>query len=353
MSDVYKKLAAHLDNLPAGFPATDSGVELRILKRLFTLEEAEVATGLSMMPEPVESIAKRFDMEESRLGPILESMSKKGLIGRYGKGARKGYMAAQFVIGIWEYHVKDLDEGLIKDFNEYIPYLMKDAVKTKTQQLRVIPISRSVSAEMNIMAYEQAENIIKSQSKIIVAPCICRTEHHMMGKGCDKPVETCMVFGTGAHYYEENGLGRPISKDEAIEILNKGIEAGLVLQPGNSQKPLNICMCCGCCCQILKNIKKMQNPARVVCTSYYAEVNKEECVACGTCENRCPMNAINVDDVASVNTQRCIGCGVCVAGCEVGAIGLKEKEEGDKWVPPANIIETYANIARERGKRNF
>jgi ferredoxin len=350
MGNEYRNLASHLDNLPAGFPATDSGVELRILRRLFTQQEAEVAVGLSMMPEAVDKIAKRLDMDESVLAPILESMSKKGLIGRYGKGDQKGYMAAQFIVGIWEYHVKSLDEGLIKDFNEYAPYFLKEAAKNKTQQLRVIPVSKSISAEMNIMPYEQVEEIIKSQSKIIVAPCICRTEHAMVGKGCDKPVENCLVFGTGAYYYEENGLGRPISQDEALKILDEGLEAGLVLQPGNSKKPLNICMCCGCCCQILKNIKTMDKPARIVCTSYYAAVNEEECVACGTCEERCPMDAITVDDVACVNTERCIGCGVCVAGCEVGAIGLREKEETDKWIPPANVVETYMNIARERGK---
>ena len=40
-------------------------------------------------------------------------------------------MAAQFVIGIWEYHVNDLDEGLIRDFNEYIPYLTDHMTKPK------------------------------------------------------------------------------------------------------------------------------------------------------------------------------------------------------------------------------
>ncbi len=349
MDDVYGKLAKHLDSLPAGFPATDSGVELRILKRLFTEQEAGIATGLSMMPEPVEMIAKRLDMPESDLTLILESMSKKGLIGRYGKGDRKGYTASQFVVGIWEFHVKDLDEGLIKDFNEYVPYFFKEAVKVKTQQLRVIPVSKSVSAEINIMPYEQAEEIIKSQSKIVVAPCICRTERAMVGEACGKPIENCLVFGTGAYYYEENGLGRNISQDEAIEILNTGIEAGLVLQPGNSKKPFNICMCCSCCCQILRNVKTMDKPARVVCSGYYAEVNEEECVACGNCEDRCPMEAVSVDDVAQVNTERCIGCGVCVIGCDTGAIVLREKEESDRWIPPANIVETYMNIAKERG----
>ncbi len=351
MSEVYENLAKHLDNLPAGFPATDSGVELRILKRLFSIQEAEVAQGLSMMPEPSSAIAERLGMDESDLAQMLESMSKKGLIFSLHKGGRNLYMAAQFVVGIWEYHVNDLDEELIKDFNEYSPHLMKKVwLKQKTKQLRVIPVSRSISAEMNIMPYEQDEKIIQNQSKIVVAPCIYRKEQTMVGKGCDKLLDACLVFGSGAYYYEKNGLGRSISQDEALEILNKGFEAGLVLQPGNSKKPANICMCCGCCCQILKNLNTLDNPAKAVCSNYYAAVNDEGCTACGTCADLCQMDAVTIEDTAHINGQRCIGCGVCVASCDSEAIGMMVKDESDRWVPPANTFKTYLNIASERGK---
>jgi len=350
MSDVYKRLAVHLDNLPGGFPATDSGVEIRILKRLFTPEEAEVALGLTLMIEAPSAIAERLKMNEESLASMLETMSKKGLIIRSSKGDQTQYMAAQFVVGIWEYHVNDLDEGLIKDFNEYVPYLMGTMTKNKTQQLRVIPVSSSITAEMNVMAYEEAENIIQSQSKIVVAPCICRKEHSIMGDGCDGPIESCLIFGGAAYFYEGNNIGRTITQEEALEILNKGVEAGLVLQPGNAQKTANICLCCGCCCQILKNLKPLDKPAQIVNSNYYAVVDEDNCTACETCIDRCQMDAITVEDVAEVDLDRCIGCGLCVPTCEFEAIRLVEKEENDKWVPPKNIVETFINIAQERGK---
>jgi ferredoxin len=254
------------------------------------------------------------------------------------------------MIGIWEYHVKSLDEELIKDFNEYVPHLIKANLQNKTKQLRVIPVSKEITADARIMAYEDAENIIRSQSKIVVAPCICRTEHAMVGKGCDKPRENCLVFAGGAYYYEETKLGRSISQDEALAILKQGVEAGLVLQPGNSQKPMNICMCCDCCCQMLKNIKNQPNPSEAVNSSYFAVVDEEECTACGVCEERCPMDAITIDDVAVVALERCIGCGVCAGSCDFEAIALALKAEDDRWIPPASTIETYINIAQERGK---
>jgi len=260
-------------------------------------------------------------------------------------------MAAQFVIGIWEYHVNDLDEELIKDFNEYVPYLMKKVWKNqKTKQLRVIPVSKSISAEMSVLPYEAAEKIINKQSKILVAPCICRKEHKMVGKGCDRLFEAYLVFGSGAYYYKENGLDRFISREEALELLNKGQDAGLVLQPGNSQKPSNICMCCGCCCPILKNLKILDNPAAAVCANYVALINEDECTACEICVDRCQMEAITVDAIAHINTQKCIGSGLCVVTCEFGAIRLMEKETKDRWIPPKNTFQTYIDIARERAK---
>jgi ferredoxin/predicted transcriptional regulator len=341
MDDVYEKLAKHLDNLPAGYPPTESGVELRMLKRWFTPEEAEMAMSLSMMPETSSAISKRLNMDESSVAQILESMSKKGLIMRSTKGGQKLYSAAMFAIGIWEFQINKLDVGLVRDFNEYVPhFLEKTWKKQKTQQLRVIPVSKSVSAG----------TIIKKQSKIVVADCICRKNHRMLGEGCDMPLETCMFFGSGAYYYEENGLGRSISQEEALEILNIGLEAGFVLQPGNAQKTWVLCMCCGCCCDILKNIKKWDKPAKYVNTSYYATVNEEDCTACEICIDRCQMDAISVDDIAHIDTDRCIGCGLCVVKCEPDAISLVEKNEAERWIPPANIVETYTRIAQERGK---
>jgi H+/Na+-translocating ferredoxin:NAD+ oxidoreductase subunit B len=349
MADAYKKLAIHLDSLPGGFPATRTGVEIRILQRLFSDDEALIATALRMMPESSDVIAERLGMPATQLEPLLDRMSRKGLIFRISR-AHPQYMAAQFVIGIWEYHVNDLDPGLIKDFNEYVPYLTQRWSQQKTNQLRVIPVSKSLSPDTPIMPYEVAEEIINSHSKIAVAPCICRKEHQLAGSGCDNPLEVCLSFGSGAYYYEQNGLGRAISQKEALAILQQGIAAGLVLQPGNSRKAMNICMCCGCCCQILKNIKLLPEPAKAVNSSYYAAVDQEACIGCGMCAERCHMAAVTVDDgVARVDLKRCIGCGVCAPTCDAEAVKLLAKPNQEQWVPPASVFDTYFKIASERG----
>ncbi len=260
-------------------------------------------------------------------------------------------MQLHFVVGIWEYQVNDLTEELIKDFNEYVPYLIKAQQKHKTQQLRVIPVSKSVSTELNVMDYEEAENLIKMQSKIIVAPCICRKEHTMMDQGCDKPLETCLIFGGGAYIYLSRNIGREITQEEAIEILHDGMDKGLVVQPSNAKKPVNMCLCCGCCCQILKNIKDTDAPAKIVNSSYFAKVDADECTGCEACTDICPMEAVQMDDdqIAQVTADRCIGCGLCVTACEFDAMALSPKEDTERWEPPKHLVETYMNIAKEKG----
>ncbi|MFH1154634.1 MAG: 4Fe-4S binding protein [Pseudomonadota bacterium] len=349
MEDIYKKLARHLDNTPGGFPETESGVEIRILKQLFNPDEAELAAQLFMLPETVDSIAARTGKSSSELESILKEMTQKGLIVHSGKGGIDYYMGAQFVVGIWEYQVNRLTDTLIRDFNEYVPHLMADQDRQKTKQLRVVPVSQAITADMKVMDYEAAENIIRAQSKILVAPCICRREHTMVGKGCGKLEEACLVFGSGAYYYEERGIGRTISQDEAVAILYKGVEQGLVLQPGNSKKPLNICMCCGCCCQILSNIKKSDAPALAVNSSYHAQVDEDTCTACEACSDICPMDAITMDQTARVALNRCIGCGLCVTACSFDSMSLVPKEDAQRWEPPVNTVETYMTIAREKG----
>jgi electron transport complex protein RnfB len=351
MEDVFKKLAVHLDNTPSGYPETESGVELRILKQLFTEEEAKLTLNLILMPETPEVVAQRAGKTSEEIEPMLIEMGRKGLIIHNSRDGVNTFMLLHFVVGIWEYQVNRLTKELIKDFNEYVPHLIKNQYKNKTQQLRVVPVAKSVNTQMHIMAYEQVEEIINSQSKILVAPCICRKEHEMMDKGCDKIKETCLIFGSGAYIYEGRGIGRTISKQEALDIVKEGVAQGLVPQPSNAKKPINICLCCSCCCQILKNIKNFEAPAKIVSSNFQAMVVADECTGCEACEEICPMDAIemNEDSIANVNTDRCIGCGLCVTVCDFDAMALKNKENIERIEPPANIVETYMNIAKEKG----
>lgn len=347
--DIYQHLAQHLDDLPAGYPATESGVELHILRRLFTPEEAALAIHLTLLPEEARVVARRAGLPVAEVAQRLAGMEQKGLI--YAHHSRSGaapqYQAAPFVVGIWEFQVGRLTPELVRDFEEYAPHLLH--VWEKTPQLRTIPVGESIDAQMEIMPYEQAEAIIRAQENIVVAPCICRQERQLVGEGCGKPLETCLSFGSGAAYYQRNGLGRPIDQKEALAILRQANEAGLVLQPGNSQRAGFICCCCGDCCGVLRNLKQHPQPASVLASAFFAKVDAELCISCGVCETRCQMEALDFDDfVPAVNRDRCIGCGLCVTTCPSEAIVLERKEAPPAI--PANTAMTHIQLGKARGK---
>lgn len=235
--DIYERLAEHLDNLPGGFPRTKSGVELRILRRLFTPDNAKLAVHLTLIPEEPRVIARRAKIPVEEASRQLEEMVKNGLVyGVYPKGKSPLYMAEQFIVGFWEGQVNRLSRELIQDFEEYLPFYTEQNIGTGVPQLRTIPVGKSISAKTEVMSYERAEELVSTYKSFAVANCICRQEMRLMGKGCDKPEESCLSFGTAAKIMVRTGRGRAISLEETLEILRRAEEVGLILQPSNAQK---------------------------------------------------------------------------------------------------------------------
>ena len=349
--DVYEQLREHLDNQPVGFPKTKSGVEIRILRSLFTEEEAQMAINLTPLPETLEQIAQKVNKNPKDIKPLLEQLANKGLIFRARKGGITTYNAEKFVIGIYEHQVKNMTKELAENFEQYMDEALREELVATADppQLRVIPVHASLSPTMSVLPYEDAREIIKKQSKIAVAPCICRIEKKVLGEGCDRPNEACLIFSTGAYYYIENGYGREITTEEALEILDQAHEAGLVCSPSNDQKGFVICNCCGCCCGFLTLLKKLPKPSSLIASNYYAEVDADSCTGCETCVARCQMDAISIEnDIAQINLDSCIGCGLCVTTCPSEALSMKRKDESETKVPPTNAFELYREIGQKR-----
>lgn len=352
MNDVYKKLAAHLDRLPGGYPSTESGVELRILRRLFTPEEAEMALNLALLPEEAKVIAHRAKLSVEKTKNRLEDMYQKGLILKIRRERRPDmYMALQFAIGIWEYHVNDLNPELARDVGEYIPILLNPDIWKKAPQLRTVPVNQSIDHTLEILPYENAEELLKAQHKFLVAPCICRKEKRLLDEGCEKPEETCLVMGRGADLYHDRGIGRFIDREEALRILKEADEAGLVLQPSNSKDIVNICCCCGCCCGVLRTIKQHPRPASIASSPFTCSVDPETCIGCGVCVLRCQMDAVRLEeDKAVIDLDRCIGCGLCVSTCLTGSLTLVRKPESEQHNIPKTFRDTMVQLLKARGK---
>jgi len=352
MEDVYERLRKRLDNLAAGYPATENGVEIRILKRLYTEEEAEFVLNLSPIPESPEDVAKRLDRDREETAALMERMAKKGLIFRIRKDNVVRYAVVPYVVGIFEFQVNRMDREIAKEMNEYFETTFGASLQAyKTPMMRTIPINREIAVKWPIAPYEDVMKIVENQKAMAIVPCVCRTWMNLADEGCDKPMETCFMFGSHADFYVENGMGRYIDKEEAREIIKRNEEIGLVMQPFNSQKIGGMCSCCGDCCGMLRSLKKQPNPAASVQSNYFAEVDSDACAGCETCLERCQMEAIDmVEDKAVIDLNRCIGCGLCVTTCSTGALQLARKPEEQLYEPPATGAKTFMAIMKERGK---
>ena len=350
---VYRDLQRHLDNQAVGFPATKSGAEIRILKRIFDPEEAKLAMRLSYQPHSLQEIfdtIKPGDRPLADVEKMLDRMVEKGGIGRSQKENTRYYYNIPFVVGMYEWQLGKLTPEFLADIDQY--FTSRDfglaLLSTKLPQMRTIPVEQSIHVDHHVTTYDNLREIISgSDGPIGINECICRQRAGIKGKPCRQTsrLETCMVFGEWAEEAIKAGISRRISPAEALEIARQNEAEGLVLQPSNDQKVEFLCACCGCCCGMLSLQKMLPKPVDFWATNFYATVNTESCSGCGTCVERCLVNAAVLDEkagVSRINLDRCIGCGNCVPTCPSGALGLTKKEK--QTVPPEDSESLYRTI---------
>ncbi|MFX1389260.1 MAG: 4Fe-4S binding protein [Promethearchaeota archaeon] len=361
-SNIYRKLQQHLDKMPIGFPRAESGSDIRVLKHLFTPEEAKIATflrfGWNRDLEPLKTIYERIKNTGISLVELekkLDKMAEKGSIIVKKKGGQKYYANAMLIIGMYEFQVNRITKEFSKDFNEYLVEIWgAEANKTDYHQLRTIPVEKSLRPELKVAPYDNVKMIVEeSEGPFAKINCICREEREMLGKPCKMTnhKENCLGFGDMIQMYIDQGWGTQISKEEFLSILQKNQEEGLIIRPSNSQNVEFICSCCSCCDRGIAGLLRVPDPANYVVSNFYSVVDSELCTGCASCVDRCQLNAITlIDDISSIDLKRCIGCGNCVTVCPSEAISLHKKEK--QYIPPETMDDLYDLILNEKTKSN-
>ena len=292
-NDVYRKVATVLNTLPNGFPPTESGVEIKLLKKIFEPEEAELFCNLKLTYETVEQIAERSGIPLEGLENKLKTMWKKGQIESRQSGEARAFRMMPWVIGIYEFQLNRMDKEFAELVEQYSPFLGPQLVMTKPQMMQVLPVERDIPMSYETLPYERVSTIIENGKSFAVNECICRKKSRILGKGCDRPLEMCMAIGNEPGVFDNHPWGgRVVSKEEAYELLQKAEEAALVHMTGNVVRgQWFICNCCGCCDPFLQVTR--QGLQGVVNSHFYAEIDPDQCDACGICaEERCQVGAI-------------------------------------------------------------
>lgn len=332
--ETFVKLREYINNNSFGFPGTSSGVELKILKKLFTPEDAKIILKLkpSRETETADQIAERTGLDRNIVEKELESLSKKGLIFRIRRAGITIYNLAPFMIGLYEYSVNKVDEDLAHLYREYFDTkFIHELAKRNVPGFKVIPIEETIEPDTVLVPYQKLKESVKEARVISVAECICRKEGRLVRGGCDKeyPTENCLSFGAAAEYYIENGIGREITAEEAIKILDEADEAGLVHAGANKTHLSNICNCCPCCCGLMRGITQFGfDKHKFMNAIFESIIDKDLCIACNSCVERCPVGAISMEeDFAVVDRDKCLGCGLCHRTCPEEAITLQLRED--------------------------
>jgi NAD-dependent dihydropyrimidine dehydrogenase PreA subunit len=340
--DIYEQLTDALDKLPNGFPRTPSNVETRILKKIIAPEEAALVVQLSGHMEPIDVIAARLGLPASKAMRKMSQMARRGLAWYEKREGQHCFRLAPFVVGIYEAQRESLDHELAHLMEEYMATGGAAGMMSPQPALhRVVPAQSAVKSEW-ILPYDNVRAILLASKTFHVGDCICRAQQEYLDHPCSFPKKICLSFSSQASAPTPDG----ISQQQALAILDQAEELGLVHTVSNVMKDIGyVCNCCSCCCALLRGITEWGIENSVARANYYAVIDPDECLGCGTCIERCQVHAISEQDgVSVVDREKCIGCGLCVTSCPNEIAWLQLKPEAEIVHP----VLDFATWERER-----
>ena len=339
MNEAYQKLADELDRIPNGFPRTESGVELKLLAKLFTLTEANMASTLSLEPLTIQEIAEMNNTSETEAKSMLIGMVKKGLIDlKREEGKGFVFHLIPFVVGFYERQNAKIDKEFAEFFEQYYHERFHKTMLTGPSVHRIIPLEKAIPVDIDVMPYVKASTYLDKASSWGVLDCICRVQKRLIGQGCDHTVENCLVFSPKPGAFDKNEDIKALTREEALEILAEADREGLVHSVNNAQTEVYyVCNCCTCSCGVLRGMVEYGSEHSIARSDFYATVDEDHCTGCESCLERCLFNAMTmVDGICEVNKVNCYGCGLCISSCATDALSLVQKGPEEVAPPPAD-----------------
>jgi NAD-dependent dihydropyrimidine dehydrogenase PreA subunit len=351
--DVYEKLAKKLDAHPSGFPRTKKGIELKILKKIFTPEEAALANDMQWVPETTTQIVERTGRDPVKTGEMLQNMLRKGQIHGFPMEEDFAFIGLPFIVGIYFFNAPYIDEELAKLFEEYYKSWAQGTLNNTPTFHRVISIDKSIPLDFEVFPYEKVSSILKDAKSFGLFPCMCKLQKQKIDDSCNHPTNTCLVFSQAEHAFDNISVIESLTEEEAYKALKDFEDAGLVHTMGNFREPNPgmefICSCCSCGCTFLRGVAELGIENSIAKSNFYAVVDKDACTGCKTCIDRCQFKAINFEnDKSYVDKSHCAGCGLCVTTCDSNAIKLMKKSKDETEHTPQNIQEWIAERAKNR-----
>ncbi len=374
--DIYERLADALDALPAGFTRTPSKLEIKLIKLVFTPEEASLSGQLTRNVETAAEIANRVGLPEAEVTVLLESMIPRRMVraetlaletGVKGLGkveakpgqepkadSVKKYRLSPFLVGWYESYLQE-SKPTNKEFAEiYEQYVIEGGgekiFSPRPGSQGVIPYRGSLKPEwLKLEPHNDIDAHFKRHDRFLVLDCVCKKEKAALhGHSCDLPIRRCGFVGLPPQTpLSENVLTR----EEAVKLWKELDAMGTMVIEGfygftmGAEEPQFVggCHCCGCCCTILQGGRMGNLKETVQRSNYRAVKDFEKCQSCNECVRRCQFYAHTLDKTKPgrplYNREKCVGCGSCGMGCPAGALHLEPVSKEEWFHVPSSFVE--------------
>jgi len=365
---VYDRLTERLNRLPQGAPPAES--LFQILKLLFSEREAALVALLPVRPFTAARAAGIWKTSEAEARAVLEALAARALLVDWEGPGGTEYVLPPPMAGFFEFSMmrvrSDVDQKALAElFYQYLN-VEEDFVRAlfaggETQLGRAFVHEPALSDEnaLHVLDFERASEVIRTATHRGIGLCYCRHKMEHVGRACAAPQDICMTFNTSAQSLIRHGHARAVETSEALELLHRAHEHGLVQFGENVRQEVNfICNCCGCCCEAMIAARRFAAAHPIHTTPFLPAVTEASCTGCERCVRACPveaLSAVSANDprqpkrtVARLDVERCLGCGVCVPSCRAGALALTER--GPRRLTPLNGAHRTVLMALERGK---
>jgi Pyruvate/2-oxoacid:ferredoxin oxidoreductase delta subunit len=312
----------------------------QVLAETVTAEELEVFFLLPLIGHISHSkLERKAKMPPAVLEAKLDRLASEAIIMAYSVEGERAYERGNPVF-MTEQQVRRPEDTPRRTFyahffNKILSGEFTPAAPTKTPYYRVLPVQATITNEPGgklipvnveipdpraVLPIDVVSEMIRRDAKLIgLADCYCRKARRLVGEGCEQPLQTCLVFNKGAETLIEHGTARRIDLEEALEIVRRSEELGLVHNVDNAEGEIgSLCNCCPCCSVLLtswnRGLTNVDSPSR-----YRVGFAEARCIRCQACVERCPTGARAVREARMTTyDDLCLGCGLYVSACEQG-----------------------------------
>lgn len=284
-------------------------IEYRALSALMTDDMVDVAVKMGCRkPKTFDEIQKKTKLDKATLEHILDKLLKTGICEfAFNDAHERVYFVDIPVSGSAELSAtvpSQLEN--IPEVSEYFEKCSLEPLAPVAQALgpggggvgmHVLPVEQAIKAENKSMSVEHISYWLQKYNHFALWPCQCRLtrQHNGMNTG-DDPEGWCVALGDFADYIVETNRGRYADYDEVMEVVRKADENGFVHQVTNIDGWDKVFILCNCnvnSCLALRS-SQYYNAPNLSRSAYVAHVDKDKCVACGKCVEKCPAGAVKL-----------------------------------------------------------